>query len=343
MKLKFFLLAKLKKKKFYCNALAGNSVYNICVNSDMSVSCNCQDYDGAGRIGNLDKESLREIFSGAKASAMRLSLAKGKIPIPTCLRCIELNVIDEGLVQEALTNFSVPRKGIMVENTVCCNLSCLCCKRKLVESIRTKNKLSLLDLKKISGEIKINKIRQVCYFNLGEPFLSHNIYEELRILKEENPDLLITISTNGLLLDNDEKREACIKYVSEIIFSIDGVDNKTLQKYQRKGDFEKAYHNMKKLVEYRESRNLSNPAIVWKYVLFRWNDPKKYIDKAIELAKEAKVDIILFGPGGGSRRIISWRYLTGAFDKIGEKSLRGREIVLNPSVSAGSSSVRILS
>ena len=36
---------------YYCNALQGNYNYNICINSDMTISCNCQDYDGAGQLG----------------------------------------------------------------------------------------------------------------------------------------------------------------------------------------------------------------------------------------------------------------------------------------------------
>lgn len=333
MKFKKFLFelrAKLRKKRFYCNALAGKSDYNICVNSDMSVSCNCQDWDGSGRIGNLNKESLREIFAGQKACAMRQSLAKGAIPINTCLWCPELKEIEEDLAEEYVRNFSIPHEGIMVENTICCNLKCICCKRKSVESIRTKNRLSIEDLEKISGEIKDNKISRVCYFNLGEPFLSPNIYDELRTLKQKNPDLSIYVSTNGSLLDNEEKREACIKYIDYIFFSIDGVDNKTLQKYQRQGDFERAYNNMKMLVAYRDSKILNKPTIEWKYVLFRWNDEKKYIDRAIELAKEAKVDVISFWPGGGSTWMISRRYLKGTFNNIGEKSWKGREIILKP-------------
>jgi len=36
---------------YYCKALSGLSSYNICINCDLTVSCNCQDYDGSGQIG----------------------------------------------------------------------------------------------------------------------------------------------------------------------------------------------------------------------------------------------------------------------------------------------------
>ena len=33
--------AKITRRKYYCQALAGESEYNIAINSDLTVSCNC--------------------------------------------------------------------------------------------------------------------------------------------------------------------------------------------------------------------------------------------------------------------------------------------------------------
>ena len=54
-------------QKYYCNALAGESEYDITINSDLTVSCNCQDYDGTGHLGDLRKNSFEEIFFGPVA------------------------------------------------------------------------------------------------------------------------------------------------------------------------------------------------------------------------------------------------------------------------------------
>lgn len=48
---------------FYCNALLGQSTYNICINCDMTVSCNCQDYDGSGHVGDLRTHTFEEDIS----------------------------------------------------------------------------------------------------------------------------------------------------------------------------------------------------------------------------------------------------------------------------------------
>ena len=49
------LAARLRGQRFYCRALGGESEYNLTINCDLTVSCNCQDYNGSGHIGDLNK------------------------------------------------------------------------------------------------------------------------------------------------------------------------------------------------------------------------------------------------------------------------------------------------
>src|SRR6267378_6969017 len=82
--------ARLKGQRFACRALAGESEYNLTINCDLTVSCNCQDYNGSGHIGDLNKNSFDEVFFGPVASRFREELAKGKLPIRSCARCGDL-------------------------------------------------------------------------------------------------------------------------------------------------------------------------------------------------------------------------------------------------------------
>jgi hypothetical protein len=83
----FELRARITGRGYYCSTLAGQEDYNLTVNSDLTVSCTCQDYDGSGHIGDLRKNTFEEIYFGPVAQRFRDELAKGKIPIPTCVRC----------------------------------------------------------------------------------------------------------------------------------------------------------------------------------------------------------------------------------------------------------------
>ena len=89
------LTVRLRKEGFYCTALRGESDYKISINSDMSVSCNCDDVFGRGYLGSLHEHSFQEIFSGPIAMRFRRELANGRIPILECVKCWELKKISK--------------------------------------------------------------------------------------------------------------------------------------------------------------------------------------------------------------------------------------------------------
>jgi pyruvate-formate lyase-activating enzyme len=323
------LQALVKNQAFFCNALSGNSDYNISINSDMTVSCNCQDFSGSGYIGDLSKQNFNEIFSGNIAGDFRRQLSSGKIPILNCIQCSELRRTDKSKASLHVTDFHLPSKGIMLENTICCNLQCLACPRKTVLATRTKQSLSLEDIQTIARLIRDNKIETLYLFKLGEPFISSNINHEITILRESNPKLQIVVSTNGILLNSKEKMETALK-LDLIYFSIDGISDALVQKYQKNGSFIKAYENMKKLVHLKTSLNLTKPVIEWKYVLFNWNDQPEMIQQAIELARNAGVNILSFWPAKRPVHGISWKYhLHPYYKSLGNSSWKGREVIFS--------------
>jgi hypothetical protein len=328
LKVTIELKVKLTGKRFYCSALTGMSSHSVTINCDMTVSCNCADADDSGHIGYLSSQNFLEIFNGPITKKFRNKLANGKLPILKCAICKELHLIDKNKAAYYEQHYNIPKLSILVENTINCNMNCVSCNRPIISSTRKKKNLTLEDLKKISLLIKRHQIKQVSFFNLGEPFLSPTIYKELKIIRDNNPKIKIIVSTNGLFLDNDLKREAALM-LDHIYFSIDGINNNVLRKYQRNGSFEKSYNNMKDLVKYRNFKELNKPIIEWKYVLFNWNDKKDMILKAMKLGEQAGVDVISFWPTKRPIYGISWRYYLGKFfDTIGHKSWKGRELNL---------------
>ena len=319
--------AKSLGKKFYCRVLSGLSDYNLSVNCDMTVSCCCLDHDGSGLLGDLSTSSLKEIFSSETAQTMRSMLFKGRLPIFICANCGELKLADKKTAHYYVSNYSVPERGIMVENTVDCTVDCLSCCRDSVLSVRRKRNLSLEDIKRISREIKDNNIKKINYFKLGEPFFSPTIYEEMQILREENPDVRIYASSNGLHLDNDVMREAASMF-DGIAFSVDGITDEMVLRYQRRGSFNRAYANMRDLVRYREDHKLDRPQVQWKYVLFTWNDTPEVIQKAIDLSREANIDLIDFVPAESPEGSITERFFNDPFfASLGRSHYKNRRVV----------------
>lgn len=322
--------SRFRGRRFYCRALAGQSSYNICINSDMSVSCNCRDNDGSGHIGDLSVQTLEEVFAGETADRFRRALGRGRLPIRTCCSCPELCPVSPQEAEKQIAVHQMPVEGLMVENTIACNFHCASCSRAEVTRIRRKMTLSDRDVQVISSTIKKHRIKQISFFNLGEPFCSPNILRHLQFIRNDNPDVRIIISTNGTLLNTAEKREAAL-LADDLTFSIDGVDDRTLTRYQRGGDFARAYANMEAMVRLRDSQTRRTPIINWKYVVFNWNDRRWMIEKAVGLARKAQVDLVSFVPTRVPVYGFSWRYyLRGYLKDLGNASWRGREVWIRP-------------
>jgi len=321
----FVLRARITGCSYYCTTLAGEEDYNLTVNSDLTVSCCCQDYDGSGHIGDLRKNTFEEIYFGPVAERFRDKLAKGKMAIPTCARCT-IKRLPKNI---APPKPQLPHRGMLLENTVICNVDCIGCAREGASAIRTGKQMSLADLDRMSDLVARLKMESLFYLNLGEPFLSPTICQELPLLRAKLPDCRIVMATNGILLNTDAKREAALS-LSLIRLSLHGISDEMVQKYMLRGSFEKAYAAMKAMVAYRDARGLRHPVMEWKYLLFNWSDHPKTIQRAIELAKEANVDIITFAPTHNPFYGMSWRYHLGLMNHIGRTSWKGREVILRP-------------
>ncbi|MGO8763599.1 MAG: radical SAM protein [Limisphaerales bacterium] len=322
--------AKITGERYYCHALAGDSDYNLAINSDLTVSCNCQDYDGTGHIGDLRKNSFEEVFFGPVAQKFRDDLAAGKVPIPTCARCGDFRRLKRG---ERPPKPHLPHHGMLLENTVICNVDCIGCAREGAANVRTKKVMPLAELSQMADLTARLGMERIFYLNLGEPFLSPTICQELPLLRQKNPNAYIRVSTNAVLLNTDAKREAALN-LSDIQFSVHGISEEMCEKYMMRGSFDKAFEAMKQMVAYRDARGLKQPILEWKYLLFNWNDHPKTIARAIEMAKEIGVDMISFWPTGNPFYGISWRYRLGRFNHIGRKSWKGREVILRPDIAA---------
>jgi len=308
----------------YCRALAGESDYNICVNADLTVSCNCQDFDGTGHIGSLRTQTLSEVFSGPIVNRFQSELASHKHPIAACRACPEVSPIPAARRGAGPAPGAPPTKGLMVENTTLCNLRCGLCRREELLAGRSQHSMSPEDVEIVADMIADNGIELISYYNLGEPFLSPRILDEVATLREKNPGLSIVVSTNGVLMDTNDKISAAMM-MNHVYFSIDGVSQETLERYQVNGDFNRSFENMRRLVE-RRAETLADdptatvPVIEWKYVLFRWNEDPNHIDRAIELAEAAGVDRLVFYAGAIERkhrtlRFYSDPYFTAAVER----------------------------
>ena len=82
------------------------------------------------------------------------------------------------------------------------------------------------------------------------------------------------------------------RFAEEFCVDLNGTQAALRAGYSEKAAAEQAYENMKQLVVHREKRAAAKPIITWRYVLFRWNDRKQYIERAEALARAAGIDYL---------------------------------------------------
>lgn len=326
------LNAKVCGNVFYCRALSGEAFDNsVSINCDMSVSCFDHDHDNSGYIGDFSKNTMDQIFGGDIACSKRLLLKQGILPTNYCHSCEDLIRIPKNSPEHIFNSFVLPHRGLMVENTIFCNLSCKCCNRQHLKHLRKKSIMSVSDIKKIAIYLRENKVESLSFFKLGEPFADSFIYDELYIIRKHNPHMFIKLSTNGALLNSDIMRDAAL-IVDFIEFSIDGINDEMINKYQVGHSFNNAYNNLLQLIQYRNRIKSNRTHIAWKYVVFAHNDKPAYINTAINYAKEAGCNSITFCPANVPIRSYSFRYRLHPFYRtLGQLTEKGRYVTLDPS------------
>jgi hypothetical protein len=321
--IKFFkeFRACLKREKFYCRSLQGKSQYSLSINSDLTVTCNCSDLWETNQIGDLKTQTLDEIFTSPLVMKFKKRLAGGRLAILDCALCSELRSSKDDI---DIWAYKFPRR-IIVENTINCHLNCLSCNRDRLRNLRSKNTLTIADIKLVSNILKHTGVKIISYFKQGEPFLSQTIKEEILILKENNPSAIVVSSTNGSAIDTKDKLEAALM-LDHIFISLPGIDQGSISRYQRGADFDKSFRVMKEIIKLRGLKK--KPVVEWKYVLFRWNDSEGMLLSAIKLAREAKVDVLSFWKTLSPLYGFSYRYYLGYkyFQNFGQHSWKGRKI-----------------
>ncbi|HTZ11300.1 MAG TPA: radical SAM protein [Candidatus Margulisiibacteriota bacterium] len=273
-------------------------IRSLHINCDGSLTCNCNDSLGLGKLGNvLTEASFSSIWNNAKAVKLRNAFIKNRIPLIICPTCRSFKILPAQACAgiSSGVQLSAPKiRDLNIENTVLCNYNCGGCNRKAVYSLRGKDSLSLEDFQVIFSVFDGVDIESIGLHNLGEPSLHKEFAEQLKLVRERRPHSTIFFSTNGSFVNNDKIREAIVRYVDHIHFSIDGTDQKTAQIYQVGIDFDQVVENLRNLVIFRDASGNKRLEIYWKCVLFWWNDRNIQIEKLIRMAREIKVDGIYF-------------------------------------------------
>ncbi|MCC6326135.1 MAG: hypothetical protein DCC43_07825 [Candidatus Brocadia sp.] len=212
-------------------------------------------------IGNLQDQSVQEIWNGKKAQEIRRSILDGSFTYCNHSRCAFLQTVsgpvakvedvkDEDLhavIEKELTILPYGPRQIICTYDKSCNLSCPSCRTKLI--IERRNKKQIL---KIQDKIQNEAIQDAYYLHItgsGDPFGSPFFRKWLQTMKREDiPRVkIIHLQTNAQLW-TPKMWGTIAKDIQHLIknadISIDAANPETYAINRRGGSFERLLNNL---------------------------------------------------------------------------------------------------
>jgi radical SAM protein with 4Fe4S-binding SPASM domain len=114
-----------------------------------------------------------------------------------------------------------------------------------------------------------NAFYTTIYFQ-GEPLLHPHFEEFVRMAKEHK--LYTATSTNAHFLDEVNAQALVIAGLNRLIISLDGLDQKTYEKYRRGGDLQKVTEGIKTIRRARTELKALTPLIVVQFIVMKHNE-----------------------------------------------------------------------
>ncbi len=172
---------------------------------------------------------------------------------------------------------------VMIEPTNYCNLKCPLCPSGNGTLRRAKGFMEFVVFQKIIDEIK-EKSLMVVLWNQGEPYL-HPEFSKMVQYAADN-GLFTLVSTNANL--DLEAEKIIASGLDSMIISLDGVTQKTYNKYRVNGELKKVLENTRKLVQAKKKTKSNYPLLRWQFLVMKHNEHE--IEAIKKLSKEMGVD-----------------------------------------------------
>ncbi len=174
---------------------------------------------------------------------------------------------------------------IMIEPTNICNLKCPMCPSGNGSLKREKGFMNFDTFKMIIDQT-YKKSMMLLLWNQGEPFLNKDIFKMTKYASQKG--LYVILSTNASLDLNP--KDVVNSGIDTLIFSLDGITQKTYEQYRVGGNLSKVFANLKDIIAEKEKQNSKLPLIEWQFIVFRHNENE--IETVKKVAKSLKVDFL---------------------------------------------------
>ncbi len=177
---------------------------------------------------------------------------------------------------------------VMISPTDYCNLNCGICWRN--EKEEKYDELTLDEIKSILEECKEMGVRIIDFTGGGEPFIRHDIFDIMKMIKDFG--FFGTLTTNGTLLDKDKIMKIVDIGLDDICFSLDGHTAAINDSIRGNGVYSDVIKSIRLLKSMKNDCSSDLPVIRIGTVITSKNF--KHLDDIVELAHELDINAINF-------------------------------------------------
>lgn len=172
-----------------------------------------------------------------------------------------------------------------------CPLRCPLCPTGRRDKGVKKKMLEFAEFKKYFDQIK-DYLFVVRLYNWGEPFLAKDIFKMINYAHKNNVGVVVNSNLNVIPRGLAEK--IVKSRLDYLMISIDGISQRSYEKYRQRGDLDKVFKTVKEIVHLKKKYKSKFPVLHWSYLVHKYNFQD--IDKAKKMARKMGFDLITFLP-----------------------------------------------
>lgn len=176
-----------------------------------------------------------------------------------------------------------------IEPTNHCNLKCPECTSGLGALTRPLGLLDFNDFKNWIDQIKGTGFYVQLFFQ-GEPFINKHLPEMIKYAQMNK--VYISISTNGHFINEKNVNQILESAPDKLIYSVDGLDEESYQKYRVGGTFKQADEGLRLIIKRRNELKKKKPFVEFQFIVMKQNEHQ--IDEVKKYCKDVGVDKLVF-------------------------------------------------
>lgn len=176
-----------------------------------------------------------------------------------------------------------------IEPTNHCNLKCPECPSGLGILTRPLGLLKLSEFRKLIDQISDTAFYVQLFFQ-GEPYINKDLPAMISYAQSKN--IYISISTNGHFVTEKNVDVVLDNAPDKLIFSVDGLDEESYQKYRVGGTFEQADNGLRALINRKIQRGLKKPFVEFQFIVMKQNEHQ--LDDVKKYCEQVGVDKLVF-------------------------------------------------